>query len=300
MPKTAPSTSRAAPRYLGPAGPLGFHASIAGGIELAPARARALGARALQVFSHSPRVWKSAAVSADTAAAFRLAVEQNELAAVVCHASYLINLGSAEDGLWRHGIDAFVDEVERCDRLGIDRLVIHPGSRGEQTLGQGRRRVLRALNEIVRRTPHAAVTILLESTAGAGAHLGDTLDDLAWWLDHHRRPERLGICLDSCHLFAAGYPLHEPDGLDALLTEIDDRLGLARLGCWHLNDSAGEFGSHVDRHARLGRGNIGRDFFARLLHDRRLHGIPKLLEVPGGDEAFAGDLRLLRRLAPRQ
>ncbi len=300
MTRTPNNPPHNARRYLGPAGPLGFHASIAGGPANAPAHARRLGARAMQIFTRSPRMWRAAPISRDGAAAFRAEVARLELTAVVAHAIYLLNLASSDDALWRRSIDAFVDEIERCALLGIDRIVIHPGSRGEQTVVRGLRRVLRALTEVTRRTRQTGVKVLLETTAGAGASLGARIDELAWLIDRHPQPERLGLCLDSCHLFAAGYPLHEPDGLDRLLAEIDDAVGTTKIECLHLNDSKGEFASRVDRHARLGQGHIGEDFFRRLMREPRLFGVPKLLEVPGGDEAFAGDLRLLARLAARQ
>lgn len=297
QPPERPPARRPAKRYTGPAGPLGFHVGIAGGLDRAPARARILGAGAFQIFTRSPRMWKASPPTPAMAAAFRSEVARLELLPVA-HAIYLINLASPDETLRARSVATFIEEIQTCALLGIDRLVIHPGSRGAATRIQGLESVLRSLKECTRKTRDASVTILLESTSGAGNHLGGDLTDLAWLIDRHPEPERLGVCLDSCHLFAAGRPLHEPAGLDLLLTEFDTAIGLGKLGCWHLNDSLGEWNSHRDRHARIGRGNLGRDFFARVLGDRRLHGIPKILEVPGGDDAFAADLRLLARLAP--
>jgi deoxyribonuclease-4 len=296
--RTRNHATRRAPRYLGPAGPLGFHVGIAGGLARAPANARRLGARAMQIFTRSPRMWRAAPLDPAVVRAFRDEIERQEIAAVVAHAIYLLNLASPREDLWRRSIEVFIDDVRRCHALGIDRLVIHPGSRGEASPAAGRRRLRQALREITRRTNDTNVKILLESTAGAGAHLGGTLDELAWLIDHHPTPERLGVCLDSCHLFAAGYPLHEPRGLPLLLDDLERTVGLARLGCWHLNDSVGEWASHRDRHARVGRGKIGRAFFRQALHEPRFFGVPKILEIPGGEATFAADLRLLARLAP--
>ncbi|NLH50532.1 MAG: deoxyribonuclease IV [Myxococcales bacterium] len=277
---------------------MGFHVGIAGGLDLAPERAHRLGARAMQLFTRSPRSWQAPPLNGETAVAFRQETLAHGLLPVA-HAIYLINLASPDEELRARSVAAFSDEIERCARLGIDRVVIHPGSHGLLTRAQGLRQALRSLKECTRRTRTAAVTILLETTSGAGRQLGGELADLAWMIDHHPEPERLGVCFDSCHLFAAGRALHEPDGLDRLLAETEKTIGLGKLGCWHLNDSLGDWNSHRDRHARIGRGKLGRDFFRRLLADERLFGVPKILEVPGGDEAFAADLRLLARLAPR-
>jgi len=243
-------------------------------------------------------MWRAGPLTEAECAAWRRGLREEGIVAAVAHANYLINLASPQEELWRKSVAAFIDEIERCRLLGIDRLVVHPGSRGDATPAQGRRRVLLALKEAVRRTPDAEVVILLETTSGSGAHLGAALEELAWLMDRHPRSERLGVCLDSCHLFAAGYPLHEPSGLPRLLDEVEKLFGFEKLGCWHLNDSLTEWRSRRDRHSRIGRGKIGVEFFRNLLHEPRLFGIPKILEVPGGDEAFAGDLRLLARLAP--
>lgn len=283
--------------FSGPAGPLGCHVGIAGGLGRAPARARALGAGALQIFTGNPRSWHAAPLLDAEIGAWRIGLQEQGIVVAVAHAGYLINLAGAHEELRRKSVEAFIDEIERCRRLGIDRLVVHPGSRGEATVGEGRRRVLRALNEAVGRTAGAEVKILLEATAGTGASLGASLEELAWLIAHVAGPERLGVCLDSCHLFAAGYPLHEPSGLPRLLDECENLFGLAKLGCWHLNDSLMDWNSRRDRHARIGQGKIGREFFRDLLHEPRLFGIPKILEVPGGDAAFASDLRFLARLA---
>jgi deoxyribonuclease-4 len=288
---------RYAPRYDGPAGPLGCHVTDAGGVDKAPEKARRLGATAMQIFTRSPRMWRASPIPSDRAAKFAAARATHGIVAAVAHAIYLLNLASARDDLWRRSIDVFSDDIERCALLGIDRLVLHPGAGGDASLAERRRRVLAALKEVVRRTAGVPVTILLETTAGGRGTVGADLADMAWLIDHHPRPERLGVCLDSCHLFAAGQPLHEPDSLARLIDEIERTIGLAKIGCWHLNDSLGEWNSHRDRHARLGKGKIGQDFFARLLHEPRFFGVPKILEVPGGDKAFAGDLRLLARLA---
>ncbi len=210
---------------------------------------------------------------------------------------YLANLGSADPAVWRRSVEVLTDEVERCAQLGIGRIVTHPGSAGTATPEEGLKRIRAGLVEVAQRTAGRPVVILLEMMAGTGAQAGRSLEQLAWLIDRHPNPERLGLCLDTAHAFASGYPLHEPDGLAQLLDEIERRVGLNKLGCLHLNDSLKPFASRVDRHARIGHGELGRAFFARVLAESRLFGVPKILEVPGGDIAFREDLRLLARLA---
>jgi len=297
-PKTKNNPQRPA-RYQGPAGPLGCHVGIGGGIERAPQRARDLGATAMQIFTRSPRMWAAPSLDEPAGLRFRQEVERHGIRAVVAHGIYLVNLGSRDEALWEKSIATVVDEIERCAVLGIDRLVLHPGSAGEASPREGLARILAALQEIVARTPHTPVRLLLENTAGTGANLGHDFAHLAWLIEHHPHPERFGVCLDTAHALAAGYPLHEPGGITRTLDELDKLVGLERLACLHLNDSLAAHGSHRDRHARLGQGELGEARFAELLADRRLHGIPKILEVPGGDQAFVDDLRLLARLARR-
>jgi deoxyribonuclease-4 len=297
-PSVPKARASAASRCHGPGGPLGFHVAIAGGLVKAPAHARLLGARAMQIFTRSPRMWRGPAIAPETAAAFREALPREGIAAIVAHAGYLLNLASAREDLRRKSVATFIEEIEACALLGVPAIVLHPGSGGDSPKPEALRRLAKSLDEALKRAP-GDVTVLLESMAGGGGQVGGSFDELAWLIEHGKTPERLGVCLDSCHLFAAGWPLHEPDGLDRVLAEAERTVGLAKVGCWHLNDSLGEVGRHRDRHARIGKGRIGKEFFRRLLHEPRQFGVPKILEVPGGDAAFAGDLRLLARLAPR-
>lgn len=286
-------------RYQGPAGPLGCHVGIGGGVDLAPQRARDLGATAMQIFTRSPRMWAAPPLNEPTCARFRREVERHGIRAVVAHGIYLVNLGSRDETLWAKSIATVVDEIERCAALGIDRLVLHPGSAGEASPREGLARILAALRKIIARTPDAPVRLLLENTAGTGANLGHDFAHLAWLIEHHPQPARFGVCLDTAHALAAGYPLHEPGGVTRTLDELDTLVGLDRLGCLHLNDSLAAHGGRRDRHARIGQGELGEASFAELLADKRLHGVPKILEVPGGDQAFIDDLRLLAKLARR-
>lgn len=286
-------------RYHGPAGPLGCHVGIAGGIDLAPARGRELGATAIQIFTRSPRMWAAPPPATETCERFRREVTRLGIRAVVAHGIYLVNLGSQNDALWEKSIAAVADEIERCAALGITQLVLHPGSAGEATPREGLARILAGLKQVITRTPDAPVRLLLENTAGSGASLGWDFAQLAWLIEHHPQPERFGVCLDTAHALAAGYALHEPDGLARTLAELDDAVGLDRLGCLHLNDSLKPHASRRDRHARIGQGELGAALFADLLAEPRLHGIPKILEVPGGDQAYVEDLRLLAKLARR-
>ena len=273
---------------------------MAGGFNRAPARGRDLGALAIQIFTRPPQQWAAVSIPPEMGAAFQQALEDNGIVAAVAHAIYLINLASPKDDLWRRSIDGFVGEIERCATLGIERLIIHPGSCRGEAREWGLRRVLEALEECAVRTARTKVGMLLEITAGGGSTLGATIEEMAWIISRYSTPGRLGLCLDTAHAFTSGYPLHEPHGLERLLDEVESAIGLDKLGCLHVNDSATPWGSHRDRHARIGRGALGREFFRRLLAEERLFGRPKILEIPGGDQFFAEDLKLLARLAPKE
>lgn len=283
--------------------------SIAGGLHLALARGRALGCGAVQVFLKNQRRWAATPLADETVRAFRAARRESGIRHVFAHASYLINLASPVPAEWARAVAAFADELERAEALDLACVVIHPGS----PLGAGReagvRAVVRALDEVTRRTAGYRVRVALENTAGAGHTLGRTFGELRVLLDHASRPERLGVCVDTCHLFAAGYDIRTPAGWRAALAECEAAVGLERLLAFHLNDAASGLGSGLDRHAHIGGGHLGVMPFRLLLRDRRLARIPKVLETPKEPEPLAdrrnlARLRALRglsaRLSPRR
>ncbi|MFY9820191.1 MAG: deoxyribonuclease IV, partial [Thermoanaerobaculia bacterium] len=287
-----------APRTPKPLPPLGVHVSVAGGMTTAIERATELGCTAAQVFVKNANQWQGRELPEAEVAAFRAARAASRVGPLVAHASYLINLCTLDPALLARSREALADELSRCARLGIDGLVLHPGAHlgaGEEA---GIDRVAESLDAVLSKMPDAIPRILLENTAGQGSCLGYRLEHLAAIRARVASPHRVGVCLDTCHAFAAGYAIHKPKGYEAFVTEIEDLLGLAAVGCFHLNDSVRPFGSRRDRHAHIGEGEIGLPGFARLLHDPRLRAIPMVLETEPGDEmeGHRRDLEVLRGL----
>jgi len=279
--------------------PLGAHVSAAGGAAAAIARGVALGCTALQIFVKSPSQWRSRPLAEAESRAFREARAASPIGPVVAHAAYLINLAAAPGETLERSRAALADELARGAALGLDALVLHPGSHLGAGVETGVARVAASLDAVLAEAPEEAPRLLLEVTAGQGSALGARLDELERIVALAASGERIGVCLDTCHLFAAGYPIDEEAGHEALLADLDRRLGLARLGAIHLNDSVGPRGARRDRHANVGEGRIGTETFRRFLLDSRLRRVPMLLETPLGDdgEGHARDLATLRRLA---
>ena len=277
---------------------LGAHMSIAGGLPLALERGQALGCHAVQIFLKNQRQWAARPLGDDEARAFRAARRASSIAAVFAHASYLINLASPAPPAWRQAVDAFTDELERGEALGLGCVVIHPGSHLGAGIEWGVGRVADAVREALRRTRGYRVRIALENTAGAVGGLGRTLGELGALLDRAGRPRRLGVCLDTCHLFAAGYDVRTAIGYEAAIAECAQAVGLERVLAFHLNDAKAPLGSGLDRHEHIGRGELGLAPFRSLLNDRRFAAVPKVLETPKEPEPVADrrNLAALRRL----
>jgi len=269
----------------------GAHMSIAGGVDRAVDRAVEAGCDTLQVFTGNARQWASRPLDADEITAFREKRAEHGLDPAVAHASYLINLASDDDELWERSWKACAEELARCRALGLDGLVLHPGAHRGAGREAGLERVARALERaVVPRHP----PVLLEGTAGQGTALGGDLADLRWLLDR-LDTARLGVCLDTCHLHAAGYGLGTPEDCDRTLAEIERVVGMRHVRVLHCNDSRGEAGSRLDRHAHPGRGTIGVRGFRALLTDVRVDGLAAILETPK-DEDGAWDRANLARL----
>jgi deoxyribonuclease-4 len=275
---------------------LGSHQSIAGGVERSLARGQADGCDAIQIFVKSPNRWVSKPLADENVAAFREAVEQVGIWPVFAHALYLINLATPDDALWAKSVDALADDLERCELLGLPGLVIHPGSHMNSGEEAGIARISAALDEVHARLPHYRVQVWLEITAGQGAHLGYTFDQLRAMIDGVKAPQRLGICFDTAHAFAAGYELRTREGYEATWARFDGALGLDRLRAIHLNDSKRELGSRVDRHEHIGQGLLGLKPFRYLVNDPRFRGIPMTLELDPKEDAIPKNLATLRSL----
>jgi deoxyribonuclease IV len=282
----------------------GAHMSIAGGCDRAVWAAYAVPFQTVQLFTKNNNRWSGVALTEAHAEAFRSALTQTGIADPVAHTSYLINVASPDDALWRKSIDAMVEEVERCSRLGITDLVLHPGAHMGEGEEAGLDRAARGLDEVSRRTSGCEVRIDLETTAGQGTCLGHRFEHLGAILDRVSRPERLGICGDTCHIFAAGYPLGTPEEYDETIDRLVRSVGLDRLRVWHLNDSCRGCGSRVDRHAAIGAGEMGLEPFRNLVNDLRFRDLPMILETPkgtiDGEDLDVRNARVLRQLVRPQ
>ncbi len=275
----------------------GAHMSIAGGHYKAAIAARAAGFDTLQVFTKSNNQWKAKPLSDSDIAAWQNALSEGNLVDPVAHNSYLINLASPDDALWNKSLDAMTIEVERAEALGIRDLVTHPGAHVGSGEEAGLTRIAHALDEIHRRTKGLSVTIDLETTAGQGSCLGWRFEHLASILHQVAHPDRLGVCVDTCHVFAAGYSMNTPQEYNQMIEALDQAVGLPKLRVWHLNDSVKPLGSRVDRHAGLGRGQLGLEPFRHLVTDPRFDGLRMILETPKGqDEGEDLDVKNLRIL----
>jgi deoxyribonuclease-4 len=277
---------------------LGAHESIAGGLHRAFDRARSVGCDAVQIFVKSNRAWAVKPLTDEDVARFQAKAEETGIQPVVGHASYLLNLGTPDEALWARSRDTLIVELERCEALGVPYLVLHPGSHvgaGEEV---GLARVAQALGQVHAATPGFRTRILLETTAGQGTNLGYRFEHLAWLMEHTPEGERLGVCLDTCHAFAAGYELRTPAGYTTTMETFDRLIGLERLKAIHLNDCKGDLGSRRDRHEHIGQGGIGLDGFRHVVNDPRLAGLPGLLETPKSDDLHEDreNLAVLRSL----
>jgi deoxyribonuclease-4 len=277
---------------------LGAHQSIAGGVEKALARGQDVGCDTIQIFVKTPNRWASKPLAEENVVAFREAVAETGIWPVFAHSVYLINLATPDDALWKRSVDALVDDLERCERLELPGLVLHPGSHVGSGEEEGLARITTALDEVHARLPGYRVQVWLETTAGQGDYLGYRFEQLRAMIDGVRAPERLGICFDTAHAFAAGYDLRTRETFDETWQTFDRLLGLERLRAVHLNDSQRELGSRVDRHEHIGQGLLGLDAFRFLLNDARFAGLPMTLETKKGPDLAEDkeNLRVLRSL----
>lgn len=276
---------------------LGAHVGITGGVERAPPVARQLGCDAMQIFSKNQMQWKAAPLSAKSIEAFKRGIDEHKLGPTLIHASYLLNLASQDDELWKKSIAGLVVELERADQLGIPYVTFHPGSPKEKGAEWGCQRVAAGVSEALALTKGGKAMILLETNAGQGAAVGRTFQELAAMMDGISADKhRVGVCFDTCHVFVSGYPLHTDEGYEDTFVTFDNEIGLEHLKCFHLNDSKEGLDSKKDRHAPIGEGKLGLETFRRLVNDPRFQDVPGYLETPGGEESYAQEIALLRSL----
>lgn len=280
--------------------PLGAHFSIAGGVKNALLEAERLKCDAVQLFTKNSNQWAGKPFAPGEADEFRKLARQLKLKCTTAHDSYLINLASPDPVLWRKSVESFVDEMNRAESLGLTYLVTHPGAHVGCGDAVGIANVVRALDEVNDRCGKFRVRILLEITAGQGSCLGNRFEHLADIIRGVQLRKRLGVCFDTCHAFAAGYPLSTAPDYDATFCEFDRVIGLNRLKLFHVNDSKKALGSRVDRHEAIGKGQLGLEAFRLLMNDARFQKTPMVLETPkedaDGNEMDPVNLALLRSL----
>jgi len=286
---------------------LGAHLSIAGGLPRAVDRAQASRCEALQIFTKSAGQWRARPLPADEIALFRRRVRQTGIRPVVAHNSYLINIASSNPALRAQSLAALGEELDRAEALGLDGLVMHPGSYTGGSAEGGLALIADGLRLLLEQRRRGRTRVLLEHTAGQGTNLGHRFEHLADIIDRLKGTPRVGVCLDTCHLLTAGYDICSEDGYRATFEEFDRLIGLRRIKLFHLNDSKKPCGSRVDRHEHIGKGCLGLEPFRRLLNDPRFAALPMLLETPKVERLESGrrtdvdpwdarNLRTLRRL----
>lgn len=263
---------------------LGAHMSIAGGYYKAVEAAKAAGCSCVQLFTKNNNQWDAKPIESEQASRFKKALAEQGVSYPLSHNSYLINLGSPDPVLWKRSIDAMVVELQRAELLGIEYVVAHPGAYTTSSEEAGLKRIAKGLDEVHRQARRISAKCLLETTAGQGSCLGWKFEHLAAILDGVKHPERLGVCFDTCHVFAAGYAMGDKKSYSATMRALGKTIGVDRVKAFHINDSKAKFGSRVDRHAHIGRGEIGLETFRLLLADRRFRRAPMYLETPKGEE----------------
>ncbi|MEX0678295.1 MAG: deoxyribonuclease IV [Pirellulales bacterium] len=278
---------------------LGAHMSIAGGYYKAVELAHAAGCDCVQLFTKNNNQWRAKELTDEDAQKFQAALAQTGVTHPIAHDSYLINLASPDDALWARSVEAFRVELLRAEKLGIRYVVTHPGAYTTSSEEQGIKRVIEALDTVDRETDGIGAQALLENTAGQGTNLGWRFEHLAAIIAGVARSEKLGVCIDTCHAFAAGYPLRTRNEYESTIDELDRTVGLDRVKAFHLNDSKQPLGSRVDRHEHIGRGKLGLAPFRHLLNDPRFRNTPMYLETPkeevDGEQMDVVNLRTLRR-----
>lgn len=262
---------------------LGAHESVAGGLHLAFDRIRDVGGCALQIFTRNQRQWAPKPVTEEEQRLFAASWKTCPDLPVASHASYLVNLASGKPDIVKKSITAFADELKRCELLNIPLVVIHPGSHGGDGVDAGIARFIKNLDLALERADNR-VMVLLETTAGQGTGLGSRFEELGEIIEGSKYPDKLGVCMDTCHIFAAGYDIRSMESYQASMAEFDRFVGIEQIRFFHLNDSKKGLGSKVDRHEHIGQGEIGLDGFRNLLNDPRFAGHPMTLETPKGDD----------------
>lgn len=282
---------------------IGAHMSVAGGLHTAFERADRVRCTAMQIFTKNSNQWNDPLLSQDDIAKYREAQNKSKVRIVVSHDSYLINLCGATPQLLSMSRKAFIKEIERCSSLGIKYVIFHPGAHTTQDRKAALRVVSQSLNFAHEATAGSGVVTLVETTAGQGTTVGSSFPEIAEIISGVKDQERAGVCIDTCHIFAAGYDIRSRAGYDKTMNEFEQALNFRILHAIHFNDAKKPLNSHVDRHEHIGKGEIGVHAFGFFMNDERLFDVPKILETPKGDDGYQMDienLRLLRSLVKKR
>jgi deoxyribonuclease-4 len=277
---------------------LGAHMSTSGGVHTAVDRATSIGCTALQVFTKNNNQWNAKPLTDDDIQNYKRKIAEASIAPVLAHDSYLINLCATNPDILKKSRAALIDELTRCEQLGIQLLNFHPGAHGGAGEEEGIKKIIESLNIAHNETKSFNVLSVVEATAGQGTAIGHKFEHLEKIINGVDEPKRMAVCIDICHIFAAGYELRTEEGYAKTFREFDDVVGLDHIAAFHVNDSKKGFGAHVDRHEHIGKGMIGTQGFAFLMNDKRFAGIPKILETPKSEDLHEDveNLEVLRAL----
>lgn len=275
---------------------IGAHLSIKGGIEQSPQRAGEFGIHAIQIFSKNQRQWHAPELTKEDCNAFKRNLKKHRIKIVGVHGSYLINLAAKERTRKAKSRGSFIIEVKRAIALGVSSVIFHPGSHLGEGIATGITMVGRALNATLQEMGDAEVRLLIETTAGQGTNIGYSFEQVRDMIDKAGGSERIGVCYDTCHTFAAGYDIRDRESYAGTFDAFDKVIGLQRIHAVHLNDCKKGLGSRIDRHEHIGEGMIGKEGFRLILNDRRFRTIPGILETPGGELNYKKNLKILGKL----
>ncbi len=273
---------------------LGTHTS--GGPTKAIGVGNKLGCDSIQLFTSNPNRWRPTEITDEVARKFRSDWAASSIDPILSHDSYLINIASSKPKILHQSRRALHLEIERCAKLGIPYVNMHPGAHVGAGEEEGLKILVDSLNDVLAKTINSSVSILLETTAGQGTNLGYRFEHLRHAMDRVEQQERIGVCLDTCHIFAAGYDIRTEEGYERTFQQFDQIIGFQHLKMFHINDAKSTYGSRVDRHENIGKGNIGLEPFRWLMNDPRFEQIPMILETPNSEEMHPVDLKILRDL----
>ena len=274
---------------------IGAHMSVSGGVSKAIERGESIDCSAIQIFTKNNTRWASPPIKPEEAERFRKLYEKSGICSVFSHDIYLINLASPDEAIFEKSKRAFLEEIERAEMLKLDFLVFHPGVHRDSGKEAGLEKIASTVKDALKQTKNYKVKLLFETTAGQGTSLGSTFEELGFLLKNSGNPDRLGVCLDTCHIFAGGYDIRTEKGYKKVFDEFDHYAGVENIRAIHLNDSKGECGSHLDRHEHIGKGKIGKSGFGFIMSDKRFKNVPKVLETPK-DEDMKEDIENMETL----